>query len=471
MTHNMFTRESSFGRSSLALLVASTAGLILTSPLMFCLGKRQQARETNKPGLPIESFNCTMGTMEWIETQGNSWRTGADAMMTAMPLPSITHVLSILIILALWKFPRSVSAFDPNPRQSSSPAMPPNNKKHSNPTFPSPLRPPHPPTPIGSSSDADSVSTASVQSRSSSESLQQQQQQQQQSPIAWNEPSLYMKSQAPESTSAERHRFLVARNGNEPQALKNLQKCLQWRQAHAAIQCEQEQRYRHIRDDDGDQDLYDWIVASQTALRMNHPPQQQQQANGNDNANYAKNNNANLGWQFLPRVAKTLVLPNGCDACDVDGHRIIHLTPALMDDHICSLHTYALAIALYLDRKVDRSSMEKITLTLDLRPGEGWRNIPGVRLIPFIKDIVKLLLAIFPERLHKSVIYPLPFALSWIFSAIKTVIDPETAKKLYILSGSAGMVSPLPVDQMAKHVSRDIAMVCEKERLESFSLC
>ena len=79
------------------------------------------------------------------------------------------------------------------------------------------------------------------------------------------------------------------------------------------------------------------------------------------------------------------------------------------------------------------------------------------------------MLTIFPERLYRSVLYPLPFAFTWVFNAVKVVIDPVTAKKICVLPGQAGQTSPLPLDAMTQYVSRDIALLLEKERLESFS--
>ena len=267
-----------------------------------------------------------------------------------------------------------------------------------------------------------------------------------------------MKEHAPESTMAERYRFLKARNGNEQKALVNLCKYLEWKRRHVTVVQEQEQKYQHLRDGDNPhsekQDVYDWLVASQTALKI-HPHKHPPKYSGDT--------------LFLPRIATMMTLPySESHACDRDGRRIIHLVPAQMDAKFCSLSAYSLAIALYLDRKADRNSIEKITISLDLRPGKGWGNIPGVKLIPFIKDIVTLLLTIFPERLHKSITFPLPYTLSWVFAVVKKVIDTETAKKLCVVTAPAGMDSPVPYDQLVAHVDRDVLMMFEKARLEAF---
>ena len=50
------------------------------------------------------------------------------------------------------------------------------------------------------------------------------------------------------------------------------------------------------------------------------------------------------------------------------------------------------------------------------------------------------------------------------------VVDPDTAKKLVVLSGGANMDSPLPLKQMMEHVSEEVAYLFEKVRLEAFKL-
>jgi CRAL/TRIO domain len=355
-------------------------------------------------------------------------------VISALGAPSIGHILALFVLIGLWKFPRTAHAFDPDPRQTS-----PNSQ--TSPTMNPP--PPPPPLPLArrTSSEWESESTISCDSDRSSEPLS--------CPGKQNptEPSGFLKSGAPESTLAERHRFLVARNGDEAKALENLIKYLTWRKTYQALIQEQEQRHYNLQTKESD--AFDWIVASQAALQANNDPA--------------------LGWKWLPRIVRTHVTPNGQEAVDRHGCRILHIMPAMIDDHICSLSVYSLALALYLDRKVQREAAEKITLLVDLRPGEGWRNISAVRLIPFIKDIASLLLTMFPERLEKTILFPLPFALTWVFSAVKVVIDPVTAEKIHVLSGAANVKSPLPFDQLKQHVSSEVALICENERLMSFS--
>jgi hypothetical protein len=261
------------------------------------------------------------------------------------------------------------------------------------------------------------------------------------------EVSPFLAMRVPDSTRAERIRFLKARDGDEKAALVNLLEYISWRERHENIQRGQEQRLSKHKE--GDSDLYDWLVASETAMQAN--------------------NEESYGKQPLPRVLRMLKTGSQDDAVDLDGKRIIHVLPGQIDDSLCTLPTYALAIALYLDRKANRKDTEKITVLMDLRPGYGWRNLSAITIIPFIKDVVGLVLTIFPERLHKSILYPLPFALSWVFKAVKLVIDPETANKIFVLSGSAGFESPFPLDQMTEHVEKQVALHSEFVRMQEFT--
>ncbi|CAB9519713.1 expressed unknown protein [Seminavis robusta] len=351
--------------------------------------------------------------------------------------PSITHMIALVALVALWKFPKSIEAFDPKPSsQSSSHNVP------TNPLFTPPPPPPKmtaPPPPLARRLSSGSSCSDDASEQSSVESVSE--------PKHGPEPSSFLRSKAPESTPAERQRFLTARKGDEAKALENLQKYLSWRKQYQEMVQEQEEKHYNLQFEDPD--LYDWIVASQAALQAE--------------------NDAAFGWKWLPRLILTHKLPNGQEAQDLNGRRIFHMMPAQIDDQICNLSTYSLAIALYLDRKIQRDSLEKVTIAMDLRPGRGWRNTSAVKLLPFIKSIVGLLLVNFPERLSKAVLYPLPFAFSWVFSAVKAVIDPDTAEKLQVLSGSAGVDSPLPLNKLTRFMGQDVALLCEHGRQESFS--
>ncbi|CAB9518794.1 expressed unknown protein [Seminavis robusta] len=249
-----------------------------------------------------------------------------------------------------------------------------------------------------------------------------------------------------EQTSSERKRFLAANNGNESKAMEQLQGYLQARNEHQGTQCQLERLYENLITEHG-QDYYDWMVASEAAKQAHNVAQDTP----------------------LPRIVRVHTMDNGKEACDLDGHRVLHFLPAQLDKSICSLKTYTLAIFLYLDRKLGRDSEEQVTILMDLRAGAGWANPKVFNIMPFIEDTCQLMLSKFPERMHRAIIYPLPYALTCVLRGIvRNVLDTTTSKKLAILSGAAWVDSPLPKQQLLKYVDETVATICEDARLNDF---
>jgi len=244
----------------------------------------------------------------------------------------------------------------------------------------------------------------------------------------------------PQSTAEERERFLVAKKGNAEVAAKYLQAYLEWRFIHESVREKLDELVST-----GDSDHDDWNIAAAIAMK---------ERNENQSAP-------------LTRVARTHSIGDR-EICDVDGRRIIHITPGLMDDRLASLTTYALSIALYIDRKLERHSLERVTVLIDARGGQGWRNNHAVHLLPFIQHISKLLLSMFPERLSRSLVYPLPPAFGWIWNVAQRWIDPLTRDKICLLTGPATIASPPPSEQMAEYLGKDVVEILEKHRVAAF---
>ena len=393
-------------------------------------------------------YNSTDSVFGWEYGQSRNDET------SPFLVPPLGHAVFAILLLSLWRFPRLAQAFDPKPMFPASNA---DVAVRSSPIETLTKARMVISKKVSSTKERDDdCDSDSIPSLDGSYNFVKIKNKNGNGNKNEDDNASFLESKAPQSTAAERTRFLVARDGNQEAALENLQKYLSWRQQYESLAHQQKEIIckQQCDNDDDDGDWMDWVIASQTAMAF-----QQEE---------------NAGKCILPRVVrthKTVVDGHAEEARDLDGYRIFHVLPARIDDTICRLHTYAMAIGLYLDRKISRDSNEKVTITLDLRGGEGWRNILALKLIPFIKDIAKLLLTMFPERLHKIVLYPLPFALSWIFNTVKKVIDKKTAEKIFVLSGGADINSPLPLDQMANHVDRNVAMFCEKERLASFRSC
>jgi len=74
----------------------------------------------------------------------------------------------------------------------------------------------------------------------------------------------------------------------------------------------------------------------------------------------------------------------------------------------------------------------------------------------------------FPERLGRAIVYPVPYTLSWIWTAAKCCIDPETRKKIVLLTGPARVASPPPTEQLLDYLEPEVEFLIEFERRSGF---
>jgi CRAL/TRIO domain len=267
----------------------------------------------------------------------------------------------------------------------------------------------------------------------------------------------------PSSMHAERRRFLLAECGNVTKATERLSKYVLWTTRHQNIQ-RQIQAYEQwtsrekrnctrgssLRDVEENLDENDWQVACSAAM-------------------IARNEPVSPTRTRLPRIARTFYDDQSGGVCRChNGHRIIHVTPGKMDDRLVPLETYALAIALYMDRRLSRDNCELVTVMIDARGGVGWRNPHAAHLIPFIQHTSALLLSMFPERLGRDIVYPVPWCFSWIWNVVRCCLDPKTSGKIHLLSGPAKVVSPPPHDQIIRYLTDELSNRIEAERIASF---
>lgn len=265
------------------------------------------------------------------------------------------------------------------------------------------------------------------------------------------------KQNVPESTEQERRRFLKANKGDAALASSALASYLAWRTLHDNILQEKvsDEIVSAAKNNDTDSaDERDWNVACAVAIKA---------------CSEETDTNAAAASEYLPlpRVVRTCCMLDGKECVDRNGFRMLQLLPGRMDERLAPLTTYALAIALYMDRKLARDSDEKITVLIDVRTGRGWRNMSAAHMIPFMKGIFALLQSMFPERLARAIVYPVPFAVSWIWNVVKFYLDADTAGKICLLIGSAGVMSPMP-SGMAAYIDETTVAVLESERLATF---
>jgi hypothetical protein len=130
---------------------------------------------------------------------------------------------------------------------------------------------------------------------------------------------------------------------------------------------------------------------------------------------------------------------------------------------------YALALAIYIDYTLDRSSMEKIILVIDVRAGQGWANIAAINLIPFIQETVRLLCNLHPTRLEQCIIYPVPVIANIIWKAVKPFVGKDTVKKICLVSGSGAGRNDIVPEKVNKYLDCKLLTRFETTRMDCFS--
>jgi hypothetical protein len=129
---------------------------------------------------------------------------------------------------------------------------------------------------------------------------------------------------------------------------------------------------------------------------------------------------------------------------------------------------FALSIALYLERKLDRTNFEKVTVAIDVRGGAGWANPRPQKLLPFIKLTAGLLEQNFPERLERCIVFPVPVAATLLWKVIRAFLDPTTATKIELVKGDSRNHAPPPYGPMEPHVAAVVLKHMEDFRCSSF---
>jgi hypothetical protein len=361
----------------------------------------------------ISSSRSAMTVIDFGSTMASTLRTYCDVQFT------YSHALALVAVLLFYNIKRTSSSASDGESLSFL------DKGHH--------RHPQQQQPRRASTDVSVSSDISISSDDDSKS------------VVFEEEDSQLEQLVPEATAAERLRFLIAKKGNVRTAEISLNAYLQWRSDHQHTQKHGEPALLDMELYTDDNDWNDWNIAAAAACK-------------------AKKETCRTP---LPRIARLHKI-EGNDICDRWGHRVLHIIPGQMDDRLVSLTTYATAVALYIDRKLARETPERVSVVIDVRGGIGWRNLHVSKLLPFIQATTKLLLTMFPERLQRAVVYPLPPAFGWIWSVSKRCIDPLTADKICLLTGPATIVSPPPVPQMVEYLDVNIVALLEKERIAAF---
>jgi hypothetical protein len=142
--------------------------------------------------------------------------------------------------------------------------------------------------------------------------------------------------------------------------------------------------------------------------------------------------------------------------------------PALINRKQATAETYGLALSFYLDRKVDRSSEEKMTVLLDVRSGEGWPNPLAVFMVYWIRKVTKMLQSHYPGRLDTLILFPVPWAAMSVWGAIKRVFQYGIMDNVALVSGPANTASPLPKERLEELVDDEVLDFTEQFRIDNF---
>lgn len=174
---------------------------------------------------------------------------------------------------------------------------------------------------------------------------------------------------------------------------------------------------------------------------------------------------------FLPRIVKFGKGRN--DLRTKDSKRLVQVLPGMIDKKLAPLEFYALCVAIYLDMKLDRNSDESIYILVDVRAGVGWPNGSPTSLIPFVKNLIRLLSDTMPERMCQTQVFPIPSVAKPIWSIYKKFLDEKLVKKVNVFWGAANADSPLPKSlrfQCSDSLNSKLLQNLEDSRFDEFIL-
>lgn len=128
-----------------------------------------------------------------------------------------------------------------------------------------------------------------------------------------------------------------------------------------------------------------------------------------------------------------------------DGTRVVSQMCCMVDLKTRSAEEYVMGVAQFLFDLLDDDTDEKFTVLIDARPVAGAPNVRADKLLPFILQMSKTLSHQFPERLEHLVVYPVPWALSFVWRLVRPFLPPKTADKIQLQGGPCQGDSPCPV--------------------------
>lgn len=118
-----------------------------------------------------------------------------------------------------------------------------------------------------------------------------------------------------------------------------------------------------------------------------------------------------------------------------DGTPVIYMELARYDINAQPADTYVSAFCHLMDETYSRDVEGHLTVVIDVRTIEGMFNPKPMALMPFIKQGIKILPRMYPDRMKRIVVYPVPWMASMLVSMVKRMLDENTREKLMVVAG------------------------------------
>ena len=134
------------------------------------------------------------------------------------------------------------------------------------------------------------------------------------------------------------------------------------------------------------------------------------------------------------------------------GDRVVLFVGARYDTEV-AVEAYAAYVCAKLDSLLAEDDAEKLFVLVDCRPQPGWRNPSVLGHIPLMRALATHVPNMYPERLRRIVVYPLPGWFTYMLGTITALLSADTRAKLCFLAGDEALGSPVPAE-LADHVTR-----------------
>ena len=118
---------------------------------------------------------------------------------------------------------------------------------------------------------------------------------------------------------------------------------------------------------------------------------------------------------------------------------------------------YVARVCCLLDETLEDNCDRRAVVLVDARPGcgEGWTNRPASEAMPFFRALAALIPDMYPERLRRIIIYPLPGWAAMLIKVVRSMLDPVTKAKIKVVKGDDGKDAPCPVGLCAYDLTQD----------------